>query len=706
MGQQLGVLRDRFIQARKRRPLSTPALVAVDAARPAVSAAGSRNRRRDIQGLRAVAVLMVVAFHAGLPVPGGFVGVDVFFVISGFVITAMLMREWDSTGRIRLGRFYVRRFKRLTPALALTVAVVMLVSFALLSPFGSQESAAKTAIGAMLLAANVVIARTTGDYFDAPAESNPLLNTWSLSVEEQFYLVFPAILLFGWLLGRRAGRSELAPVVVVGVVGVISFALALAGSMGLDVPLIPEVLVGFYGPATRAWEFAAGALVALGGPKLMAASRRLALPLAAAGAGMLIASLWLITGATIFPGAWTLLPVAGTLFLLAAGSGNTFVARGLASGPMVAIGDRSYSIYLWHWPFIVFAGLLWPESPKVLLAAAVLSLIPAYASYRWIEQPIRALPQDRGIPLVRLVAAVVIPPLALAGTLGPGADESSWYGSVRKYEAAIQPAHAGEATGCTDEAWRNPAKCTWNEGAAGQPIYLAGDSHADHFSEALILAAKSASRPLVGLSENGCAYLPVSLARPDMGRVWESKCMTHHGHTQDYLVTADPGLVVIANSYWWFHDDVAVGRPGEHPSQDPEIKRRALASGLTMAIQELQKAGHTVLVVQSVPQWGRRDSWSSLPSCSMVDMAIVGCSSHISMAEVRERQGAVADVVSAVARETGVVVLDVSSELCPDGTCSAIATDGLVRYRDGGHITVDQSVALSGTFDKAIAAMG
>lgn len=130
----------------------------VDDARPTVSGAAPRNRRLDIQGLRAVAVLMVVAFHAGLPVPGGFVGVDVFFVISGFVITAMLMREWAATGRIRLGRFYLRRFKRLTPALALTVAVVMTASFLLLSPLGTQQTAATTAIGAMLLAANGVIA--------------------------------------------------------------------------------------------------------------------------------------------------------------------------------------------------------------------------------------------------------------------------------------------------------------------------------------------------------------------------------------------------------------------------------------------------------------------------------------------------------------------------------------------------------------------
>ena len=136
------------------------------------------HQRPDIQGLRAVAVLMVVAFHAGLPVPGGFVGVDVFFVISGFVITAMLHREWLNHGRIRFRDFYMKRFKRLTPALALVVAVTMILSAIIFSPLGTQTNAARTGIGAMVSIANFVIARTAIGYFDPVAETNPLLNTW------------------------------------------------------------------------------------------------------------------------------------------------------------------------------------------------------------------------------------------------------------------------------------------------------------------------------------------------------------------------------------------------------------------------------------------------------------------------------------------------------------------------------------------------
>lgn len=447
-----------------------PTLTATRMSAPPVDSA--KVRRLDIQGLRAVAVLMVVAFHAGLPVPGGFVGVDVFFVISGFVITAMLMREWAATGRIRLGRFYVRRFKRLTPALAVTVGAVMIASAILLSPFGSQQTAAKTAIGAIFLAANVVIARTTGDYFDAPAESNPLLNTWSLSVEEQFYLVFPAVLLIGWLLSPRFRRPGTVPVVVVALVGAVSFALAMVGSFDVEIRLAPDSLLGFYGPTTRAWEFAVGALLALGGARWVVTSARGSVLAMIVGVGMLAASLWMITAVTPFPGIWTLLPVVGTLLLIAAGSNDTVMSRWLASRPMVAIGDRSYSIYLWHWPFIVFAGLLWPESSWSSTAAAALSFIPAYASYRWVEQPVRALPVTSGWPLMRIVAVTVVPPLALAGLVALGA-KHGW--GLSWPDNGGQSAHEAFQRGCVDRPF-DPAVCLWDEaGDSGGTVFLVGD---------------------------------------------------------------------------------------------------------------------------------------------------------------------------------------------------------------------------------------
>lgn len=391
--------------------------------------ARASNRRADIQGLRAVAVLLVVAFHAKLPVPGGFVGVDVFFVISGFVITAMLMREWATAGRIRFRTFYFRRFLRLTPALALTVGVVALVSVVLQNPFGAQQTTARTGLGALLLSANFVIGHAAGDYFATDTTTNPLLNTWSLSVEEQFYLLFPALFVLGWTLSRRLGRRLGPPVVVVSIIGALSFVVAIAWSYGstfasnlTDFFGGPESFA-FYSPFSRAWEFAVGALLALLLAKLPSLSRNVTRATGIAGALLILVAAFAIHDSMPFPGLAALIPVAGTALLLLAGSSTPLgVNRALATRPMVAIGDASYSWYLWHWPIIVFAALLVPREPVVLVIAAVVSIVPALMSYWLVEQPIRRLRPRTRVRAAGVVIVTVGVPLALCGALLAGAN--------------------------------------------------------------------------------------------------------------------------------------------------------------------------------------------------------------------------------------------------------------------------------------------
>ena len=353
-------------------------------------------RRADIQGLRAIAVLSVIAYHAGLPIPGGFTGVDVFFVISGFVITEMLLRERKTRNRISLKNFYLRRFKRLMPALALMVTFTVLVSSLLLSTQGPQQIAAQTGLGAMLFVANIVIAYTTGNYFDAPAESNPLLHTWSLSVEEQFYFIFPATLVAVWSISRLRSSKHAASITIA-LISLFSFGLALMGSRGYGYLLGNNAwLIEFYSPFTRIWEFGVGALVALTG--IAAANgrnsrRSFATPLAATGTVLLLAGFFTINSATPFPGPWTLLPVMGTLCLIVAGKTPNFVSQWISTKPMVKIGDWSYSLYLWHWPFIVFAILIWPGSWIAPLAAAFcLSFQQFSVTTRWNKNSDSPLP--------------------------------------------------------------------------------------------------------------------------------------------------------------------------------------------------------------------------------------------------------------------------------------------------------------------------
>lgn len=462
--------------------------------------------RKDIQGLRALAVLVVVAFHARLSIPGGFIGVDVFFVISGFVITSMLQREWDATGRIRLGKFYARRFKRLTPALALVSAVTVVICTFVLSPFGAQQTTAKTALGALLISANIVIAKTTGGYFDAPAAVNPLLHTWSLSVEEQFYLAFPLLVMAGWMTSvkwRRRAGARLATPTIVAVVATVSFGFAcfaLLRPPGAKT----DWLIGYYGPLTRAWEFAAGALLVHVTTRVARASQHVATALGLGGVVLLALSAWFISEATPQPGPWTLLPVTGALLLLVAGTGpTTIVSRALAFGPLVTIGDWSYSIYLWHWPLIVFASLRWPDRGWVPVVAAIVSLVPALASYHWVESPLRRLPALTTIGLVRLIVVTLVPATVLAAAVLYAAD-NIW--APRLQSSNVTVALHGEVAWkdhdyrfggfqpCTDSGLRMLVKkgpetrCQQSKPGPDVDMALLGDSHAEHLFIGLLEA--------------------------------------------------------------------------------------------------------------------------------------------------------------------------------------------------------------------------
>ncbi|HKS99171.1 MAG TPA: acyltransferase, partial [Rugosimonospora sp.] len=367
------------------------------------------RRRPDIQGLRAVAVLAVVLYHAAGLVPGGFVGVDVFFVVSGFVITGLLTRELAATGRIRLAGFYLRRARRLLPAYALLSLITLAGAALLLSPVGGgQQAAGRAAAYASAFAGNVYFYIFSGAYFQPVAESNPFLHTWSLSVEEQFYLAFPALLLLGWWL-RRRWRGGWLP-------GLLAAALllSLAASVCLSYGRAPHwpgidsaehaARLAFYSPLTRAWEFLAGALLAVA-PARYRPRPGAARLLSVAGAGLLAAAVVLLRPDDPVPGILAAVPVAATGCLLLAGNAArpAMVSRVLSSAPAVRLGDLSYSWYLWHWPAIVFARTWYPGRTWVPLAAALAAMVPAVLSYHLIERPIhrgRRLPSRRATVLL------------------------------------------------------------------------------------------------------------------------------------------------------------------------------------------------------------------------------------------------------------------------------------------------------------------
>jgi peptidoglycan/LPS O-acetylase OafA/YrhL len=623
----------------------------------------SDGRRFDIQGLRAVAVLLVVAFHAGLPVPGGFVGVDVFFVISGFVITGMIHRERSSTGRFRFGRFYLRRFKRLTPALALMVAVTMVLSFCLLSPLGTQQLAAQTGVGAMLLVANFAIAQHTGDYFDLPAESNPLLHTWSLSVEEQFYLMFPAILLLGWVLSQRGRRIPWATVIV-GAAALISFWLAVIGAWALG-PLAPfaKYLVGFYGPFARSWEFAVGALLALVTRNRSWGTEKYAQVFAWLGVALLAGSAWLINKNTPFPGPWTLLPVGGTLLLIAAGTHHTtWVSRALARPAMVKIGDWSYSIYLWHWPLKVFAVCLWPQVPFAAVLAATLSILPAVASYRWVEQPLRRLPPLTRPRTLALVGAVVCPAILLAETLGFAANDY-WLPRYKSGTLAIH--HQGDTDWadfflhlrgtyypCTDQAirdsalkWESITRCWQSKPGSRIDVALVGDSHAEHLF--LGLAEALPNKNIVYYIQDG---LPV-------------RSVTGMDRIIDH-VASDPAIeTVIINAEW--------------------AQRGVPTDEFVTTLDALRSRGKAVFVTDDAPRFGFDAVACKYRMAPILPFA--ECSEDRALFET-EYTRYYPELRAAVGKLPGVQLLNTAAEyFCGNDVCSMNKGEALL-YRDSNHL--------------------
>jgi peptidoglycan/LPS O-acetylase OafA/YrhL len=487
----------------------------------------SGTRRGDIQGLRAVAVLLVVVYHADLGLSGGFVGVDIFFVISGYVITRTLTAELGRTDRVGLGRFYVRRIRRLLPALGLMLTVVMLAS-SLLSPIGGQQITARTGAAAALFSANTYLIRFGGaGYFDVDANVNALLHTWSLSVEEQFYFVFPATLFAVWALGRRFSwlgtRVSLAGALVL--ISVLSFLLSWAltsgrfSFLGIDVVDDFSEQFAFYSSLTRAWEFAVGGLLALASRRLSTLAPATEWMLVTVGVALVGYSAIRFDDLTPFPGAAALVPVAGTLCVLAAGEGRSanFVSRGLACRPAQRVGDLSYSWYLWHWPFIVFAAAWWPRTGVAAPAAALISLAPAWLSYRFVEGPIRFAPRPAMSRTVILAALCVLLPIGSAFALVGSRQIVGETDAMKSYELSRSP-HADGATGCSNATplgQRGQSDCTWEVVSPIGNAVLIGDSQAGHFSEAFIGAANQSRFDATLATMPGCPFVDLNLADAD-----------------------------------------------------------------------------------------------------------------------------------------------------------------------------------------------
>ncbi|HEX3361093.1 MAG TPA: acyltransferase family protein, partial [Solirubrobacterales bacterium] len=366
-------------------------------------AESGRSFRPDIEGLRAVAIVAVLLCHAGVPfLAGGYVGVDVFFVISGFLITKLLLGELDRSGTISLRGFYARRAKRLLPLSAILLATVGILSMIFLSPLRNTEVAGDITASALYVA-NWHFAAQSVDYFAQGLEPSPVLHLWSLAIEEQFYLVWPGLMLAVTWFWRRRGRS-VRPVLWV------ALTLILAGSLVYGVILTDDKpAFAYFDTFARAWELGLGAALALAGtvrlPKLSA------LALGWIGVAAIVYASFTFTAETSFPGTAALIPTLGAAALILSGTALVETAPGvtgfkfgagwiLSLPPVRYVGRISYSWYLWHWPFLVFAAAIWGPRLSVAagLAAVAASWVPTQLTHMLVEDPVRRAPALKRLP--------------------------------------------------------------------------------------------------------------------------------------------------------------------------------------------------------------------------------------------------------------------------------------------------------------------
>ncbi len=494
--------------------------------------AGTRPAyRRDIEGLRAVAVLLVVLYHAGVPViRGGFVGVDVFFVISGFVITSLLIREHQATGRISPLQFYARRARRILPAATLVVGVTIVSAHHWLGPV-SGNTVASDARWTAAFAANIHFALEGVSYAGSQAAPSPLQHTWSLGVEEQFYLVWPALLFAAILVarGRVIGRYV---AVGLGLVAVLSFGWCVwqTGS---------NATWAYFSPFTRAWELALGGLVAALRPTLARIGDGVRDAGSVLGLTGIAVSAVVLTSATVYPGAAAALPAGSAAVLIACGVHRPNTAgRALSVTVLRWIGARSYSLYLWHWPLLTIAATYAGHDLPLLdnLGWAALALVAAALTYGVLENPIRRSGWLGARPVLSLALAVVLVRATFAvaewgeSAPPPGVDRAVTRASAaprdvlaavaRAQTLAVLPSIVSTALATPDpaeprhpfdcRAVANPThaqafgNCDYGDPAASRLLVVYGDSRANMWAGALEPVARRYGWRLEVFSLAGC----------------------------------------------------------------------------------------------------------------------------------------------------------------------------------------------------------
>jgi peptidoglycan/LPS O-acetylase OafA/YrhL len=614
------------------------------------------------------------------------VGVDVFFVLSGYLITGLLLEELRRAGRIDFLAFYARRFQRLLPALLLTAACTCAAAFVLLAPF-EQAAQASAAASAVAWVSNFFYAMQKLDYFGSAAKTSLFLHTWSLGVEEQFYLAWPALMLLLLWPGRasRNARGARSLQLGMGCVVVASWLLGICLTY-----VRPQF--GFYMVFSRAWEFALGASVLLAMQARPRARESVAGSIAGwGGLAAILGAGVMLDGLRPYPGAWALVPALGTAAVLAFGKDPAMrasVSAGLSIAPLQAIGRLSYAWYLWHWPVLLLGRTLFDDTLDVSLALAAFSLATAWLSYRYVESPVRSAKILRRHPRTTLLAGLLAIVAAFAGC-------REWREAARTW--ARDPAQLPVAKirhdrpaiyklGC-DEWYRNARVkiCAFGDPAAPHTAVLMGDSISGQWFPAVEHIFVGAGWRLLVINKSSCPMVDAPIFYDWIGREYV-ECEEWRNRALAMLPSLEPDVVLI-------------GSRGTYPLTHAQWR-----DGTERVLREISKATPRIGVLQPTPLIPfdpvlclNRNRWRPAPLGKLFQ-----CTAPASSPEMDSIRAALA---SAIAHVPGAHMIDLTEGICPHGQCVAQRGNMLV-YRDDHHLAPGFVMAMGAPLEASLARAG
>ena len=698
--------------------------------------AETKRKRPDIQGLRALAVIAVVFDHLVHWPSGGFVGVDVFFVISGFLITGLLLREHDKTGSISFADFYRRRIRRIMPAATVVLAITVAASFLLLNVSRGQQILTDS-VWAFLFSANWHFAAVGTDYFQASGLVSPVQHFWSLAVEEQFYFVWPwLMLLIFWLAGRSAERDRVRAHRAIGwtmlAIAVVSFTWALSQS-------VMNPTAAYFSTFTRAWELGVGALLAVFATTFKQIPSFMRPLLGWVGVAGIIWSVFSIHADMPFPAPWAAAPVLATALVIAAGTGGDqrflWPLTNRFSG---YVGDISYSLYLWHFPVIILAQAVLPRDTPVFYLATVISLFAlSVASYHLVEERVRQsewlLPASgrrpraapnmdvvkyAGLGMLAVATALVCgaamlrsaptEPTALPAASAPVASTGNGNQALAGaspqgiLETEISAALAAQAfpdfnpsidalgiekwskrpeTACMNVSANNIEACVTGSPGATKTVAVLGDSFAVAWLPGIRAALEPLGYRVQALTMGQCPAAAVEVTKA--GGAPFPECVEHLDWAVEQVAAMKPDLTILASAQDSTFSRLMSGNKGAQAAGE-------IAAGLEETIASLGKSTSRIAVLSSPPE-GR-----NLQECVTKLGRPSDCVTALSQNWESLRRAE-----SRVVNGPDVTYVDTSSWFCLNGSCPGFVGNMPVRV-DSGHLTVEYSVKLAPLLAEAI----